>query len=184
MQLLMVCHGNICRSPMAAVVTAALLAEAGLVGEFTVASAGTSAEHEGEDMDGRARAALARRGWPAAAHSARRLVPAMVEPGALVACADRANLLAVERMSLDAEVTLLRRFDPDLHLDPDTRPTRTAGWDDDEIPDPWYGGRAAFDGALEIIEGACRGLVTELGRALKAPFVWPRGDRGMSDTGA
>jgi len=170
MQLLMVCHGNICRSPMAAAVATALLDEAGLAGEVTVESAGTSGEHEGEDMDGRARAALSRRGWPVVDHRARRLVPVMVEPGALVACADRANLRTVERMGLDGKVTLLRRFDPQLRFDPKhpldsgSPPARAAGWADDEIPDPWYGGEGEFDRALDIIEAACRGLVAGLGR--------------------
>ncbi|MGH9093261.1 MAG: low molecular weight phosphotyrosine protein phosphatase, partial [Acidimicrobiales bacterium] len=59
-----VCTGNICRSPMAAVVTAALAASDGaLAGRLAVTSAGTGPWHEGEPMDPRAQAALAGRGY-------------------------------------------------------------------------------------------------------------------------
>jgi protein-tyrosine phosphatase len=149
-RLWMVCHGNICRSPMAAAVAGELLARAGLQGEVQVASAGTSAEHQGEGMDRRAAAALARRGWPVPEHRARRLDPRAVEPGDRVLAADRANLAALERLGLVVEPELLRRFDPE------------AGPGDDEIPDPWFDGPAAFDEALALIERSCAGLVEAL----------------------
>jgi protein-tyrosine phosphatase len=147
---LMVCHGNICRSPMAEAVTRALIEQGGLAGMVTVASAGTSAEHEGQGMDARAAAALRRRGWPIPRHQAHQLRPEEVEPGALVLCADRANLRAVERLGLDAEVRLLRSYDPSARRG-------------DEVPDPWFGEDPAFDEALDLIERACRGLVKALG---------------------
>lgn len=189
MQVLMVCHGNICRSPMAAAVTTALLEEARLDDTIRVGSAGTSAEHTGEDMDPRARKALRRDGWPAPHHRARQLARGIVEPGALVLCADRANLRVAERLSLDANVALLRPFERSAPLatgngalgrrgaTPDDLvsavPARRAppgvGWGEQEIPDPWYGGGEDFDAALRIIEQACRGLVVELAGRLSAP---------------
>ncbi len=153
MRLWMVCHGNICRSPMAAAVTEALLAKAGLADEVQVASAGTSAEHEGEGMDRRAAAALARRGWPVPAHRARRLDPRAVRAGDRVLAADRANLAALRRLRLPVEPELLRQADP------------AAGPGHDEVPDPWFDGPAAFDEALTLIERACQGLVEGLAAA-------------------
>lgn len=149
MQLLMVCHGNICRSPMAEAVARALVDRADLAAVVTVASAGTSGEHEGQGMDPRAVAALRRRGWPVPRHRAHRLRAEEVEPGALVLCADRTNLRSVQRLGVDADVTLLRSYDPDAGRD-------------DEVPDPWFGGAPAFEEALDLIERACQGLVEAL----------------------
>ena len=56
--VLFVCYGNICRSPMAEFVFKKLLDEEGLADRFYVASAGTSGEHIGDPVDGRAAAEL------------------------------------------------------------------------------------------------------------------------------
>jgi len=153
--ILMVCHGNICRSPMAAAVATALLEDAGLADRVSVASCGTSGYHRGERADPGAEAALRRRGWTAAGHRARQLTAADVAAADLVLCADRANLAAVRRLAPDAgdKVRLLRSFDPGA----------TPG--DDEVPDPYGGGDRDFDEALDRIVAACHGLVTELAAA-------------------
>ncbi|MFC0083090.1 low molecular weight phosphotyrosine protein phosphatase, partial [Aciditerrimonas ferrireducens] len=70
--------------------------------------------------------------------------------GDRVLAADRANLATLRRLGLPVEPELLRRADP------------AAGPGDDEIPDPWFDGPAAFDEALALIERACQGLVEEL----------------------
>ena len=150
----MVCLGNICRSPMAAAVAGALVAEAGLAGEVEVESFGTAGYHTGEGADPQADAALRRRGWPAGGHVARRLTAGDVAAADLVLCADRSNLAAVRRLAGDsARVELLRAHDP--ASDPD----------DLDVPDPWGGRPADFDRTLAIIERACRGLVDELASA-------------------
>ncbi len=150
MRIAMVCHGNICRSPMAAAVARALVAEAGLTETVVVESFGTSREHAGEGIDPRAAAALARRGWSTTGHHARQLRAADVASTDLVLCADRANLRDVLRLGVtDADVRLLRSYDPDVGTD-------------DEVPDPWFGSDADFDRALDLIERACQGLVGQL----------------------
>lgn len=149
----MVCLGNICRSPMAAAVAAALVQRQGLVSQVHVESFGTAGYHAGEDADPRAAEALQRRGWPAPAHCARRLTAADVAAADLVLCADRANLRDVRRLAGEAEggkVRLLRSFDPG------------AGPGDRDVPDPWSGGSADFDRTLALIERACLGLVAHL----------------------
>lgn len=151
-RVVMVCMGNICRSPMAAAVTAALVSEAGLDGTVRVESFGTTGYHRGEGADGRAVAALRRRGWPTGGHRARQLSAGDVESADLVLCADRANLVAVCRLAPAhaTKVRLLRSYD------------RAVTPGDDEVPDPWEGGDADFDRALALIEDACRGLVADL----------------------
>lgn len=153
----MVCLGNICRSPMAAAVAAAMVAEAGLDGEVRVESFGTAGYHRGERADARAVAALGRRGWPAGGHRARQLAADDVVAAHLVLCADRANVSAVRRLAPAHadKVRLLRAYDA------------SAGPGDDEVPDPWDGGDADFDRALALIEVACHGLVAELAAAAR-----------------
>ena len=152
MHVAMVCLGNICRSPMAAAVASAMVAECGLADTVTVESFGTAGYHRGEAADRRAEAALRRRGWPAGGHRARQITAHDVIAADLVLCADRANLAAVRRLAPDPgeKVRLLRSFDPQV------------GADDEEVPDPWDGDDAAFDEALALIEAACRGLVGQL----------------------
>jgi protein-tyrosine phosphatase len=168
-EVLMVCHGNICRSPMAAAVASTLVEEAGLEHLVTISSAGTSNEHAGDPMDRRAADALRRHGWPVPAHRARQIRARDVRPGDLVLAADRWNLRSLQRMALAAEPILLRSFDP------------TASPGDDEVPDPWYDGREAFDLALSLIESACRGLVAHLNAELRAELGSTRGTATTSD---
>jgi protein-tyrosine phosphatase len=158
----MVCLGNICRSPMAAAVAHAMVEEADLSDAVSVGSFGTAGYHTGEGADRRAEQALARRGWTAGAHRARRLRPEDVAAADLVLCADHANVRDVRRLAgaaADApgKLRLLRSFDPA------SIPGR-----DDEVPDPWAGGDDEFDVALALIERACCGLVAYLAELLAA----------------
>ncbi len=152
----MVCLGNICRSPMAAAVAAAMADEAGLGSEVVVESFGTAGYHEGERAHPGTDAALRRGGWPAGAHRARMLRQADLAAADLVLCADRTNLADVRRLAAAGDTTkvrLLRSYDPE------------ASPGDDEVPDPWGGDDVDFDLVLAMIERSCRGLVTELARS-------------------
>lgn len=152
----MVCMGNICRSPMAAAVLTELVGRSGLV-DVEVESFGTTDYHVGEPADRRAEAALQRAGWRAPDHRARQIGPAELAAADLVLCMDRRNLAALRGLgdagAHPAHVHLLRTFDP----------TSVPG--DDEVPDPWSGGDADFDRALQLIERACRGVVGQLAAA-------------------
>ena len=72
-KILFVCHGNICRSPMAEFVMKALVAEAGLSDDFEIASAATSYEEIGNPVYPPARRELARHGIGCAGHAARHM---------------------------------------------------------------------------------------------------------------
>jgi protein-tyrosine phosphatase len=91
-RIVMVCLGNICRSPMATAVATAMIDEAGLGDRVSVESFATGGYHSGERADSRAEAALGRRGWPMIAHYARRLQSADIDGADLVLCADRSNV--------------------------------------------------------------------------------------------
>ncbi|MGP0006538.1 MAG: low molecular weight protein-tyrosine-phosphatase [Acidimicrobiales bacterium] len=156
-RLAMVCLGNICRSPMAAAVAAAMIEQAGLSDDVTVESFGTAGYHAGEGIDPRAEAALLRGGWPSGGHRARRLGRDDIAAMDLVLCADRDNLADVRRLAVCesdlGKIALLRSYDPDSFPG------------DDEVPDPWGSDDAEFDQVLALIEQACRGLVGQLARA-------------------
>lgn len=158
MRVAFVCTGNICRSPTAAAVLTALVAEAGLDGRVTVDSYGLSGWHAGQDMDPRARQALRERGYHHR-HRARQLRPADLGGYDLVLAADRGHLRDLARLDPEAarqgRLRLLRSFDP-----------RSAAAGELDVPDPYGGDAAAFTEVLDQVEAACRGLVEELRRRL------------------
>jgi protein-tyrosine phosphatase len=151
-RICLVCMGNICRSPMAEAVLRALLDRAGLADAVVVDSAGLGDWHVGDDADHRARTALRLRGYPLS-HAARQFDRAWFAERDLVLALDRNNLHSLRRLAPDAasadRIGLLRSYDPE------------AG-DDLDVPDPYYGGAEGFEHALDLVERACAGLVTQL----------------------
>ncbi|MEZ0446455.1 low molecular weight protein-tyrosine-phosphatase [Cellulomonas sp. ICMP 17802] len=151
--VMVVCTGNICRSPMAEIVLRERFAAAGLADQVVVDSAGTSDEERGNPVDRRARAVLERHGYPAGdGHRARQ-----VERGDqrdLVLAMTNAHARALRRLAV--EPVLFRSFDPDAVGDLD-------------VADPWYGGPDDFEDCLAQIEAAADGVVehvrAELGNA-------------------
>lgn len=127
----------------------ALVATAGLTSEIELDSAGTGAWHVGEPPDPRTCAAAERRGYDLRGLRARQFQRSDLERFDLVVAMDRANLAILQRLAgarTEPMIRLLRSFDA------------TAA-DGAEVPDP-YGGKAAdFDGVVEICERACRGLL-------------------------
>jgi len=148
-RILIVCSGNICRSPMAEVVLRAL--DPGLV----VDSAGTGGWHEGEGMDPRAIDALAARGYDGSAHRARQVAAGWLAQRDLVLAADRTHLRDLRRLATGvpgaAPIHLLGEFAPR-----GSGPGVPAVAD---IPDPYYGGTPEFVACLDLIERCCQGLV-------------------------
>ncbi len=147
--MIVVCSGNICRSPIGEQLLQDALADAGLADRVTVSSACTGAWHEGEDMNPEAAAALTRAGRPARPHTAQLLDPAQAEQADLILVADRGHLRQVRAMVPDpSRVRLLRSFDP------------ASG--DRDVPDPYGGPAAGFDDVIDMTEAALPGIVAEL----------------------
>lgn len=145
----LVCLGNICRSPVAHVVLAARLEEAGLAGRVSVESSGTGDWHVGKPMDTRAAASLTGSGYDGGAHRASQFAAARAASYDLVLAMDRSNLDDLRRLGVPAErLALFRDFDP--------MP------DDGEVPDPYYGDEDGFTEVLAIIERTAAGLVRAL----------------------
>jgi protein-tyrosine phosphatase len=148
--VIFVCMGNICRSPMAAAVLRHDLAQAGL-DDIRVSSAGTGGWHVGDPLDRRAGAALAQRGY-STDHQAQQFQPDWFMEYALVVALDRENQRDLRRMApsrvLAENVRLLLEFDPEA--------------ESVDVPDPYYGASGDFEAVLDQIEHACRGLVVHL----------------------
>lgn len=149
-----VCHGNICRSPTAEGVMRHLVAAAGLADAITIASAGVSAEHEGDRADPRSREAAHRRGYRLDGR-ARRFVAADFVRFDLVVALDGDNLRRLRALAgsdvARAKLRLLREFDgtqPGAH----------------DVPDPWYGDADGFEVVLDLCERSCAGLLAHLQR--------------------
>jgi protein-tyrosine phosphatase len=159
-RIALVCLGNICRSPMADVVLNELLADAGLDQDVEVVSAGTGDWHVGNPMDRRAAALLTSHGYDASRHRAATFDTAWFDDCDLVLTMDGANLADLERLHAAGgdpdRLRMFRAFDP-----------RSAGDDDRDVPDPYYGGDDGFETVLAMVERTCDALVAALGRLLE-----------------
>lgn len=154
-RVLMVCAGNICRSPTAEVVLRKRLEEYGLGKRIGVASAGTFPE-SGWPADPRSQAAAARRGYDLSKVRARGVVADDFARFDLILGMDEANL---ERLGELCPADL--RFKLGLLLDQGGRPLGER-----EVPDPYYGGPAGFERVLDLVEPACASLVNGLRQRL------------------
>ena len=150
-KILFVCHGNICRSPMAEFVMKSLVKKAGLEGQFTIASAATSCEEIGNPVYPPARRELARHGIPCVGKTARRLEREDYIRWDYLIGMDYYNLRNMERMlggDPQGKIYLLLSF---------------AG-EDREVADPWYTGD--FDAAYRDIVTGCTAILDRLQKDL------------------
>ena len=147
-KILFVCHGNICRSPMAEFVMKNLCAQAGLSDRFVIDSAAVSMEETGNDIYPPAQRKLREKGIPFTHRSARQITRADYDFYDHIICADSSNLRWIERL-----------------LGPDTehKISLLMEWVNGEkanISDPWYTGD--FEAAYRDIDLGCRALLGKL----------------------
>ena len=145
-KILFVCHGNICRSPMAEFVMKKLARDAGMENRFEIASAATSREEIGNPVYPPARAELAKHGVECKGHTARQMTRADYDYYDYLVAMEPYNIRNMLRISPDPEgkMRLLMSF---------------AG-SDAAIDDPWYTGR--FAEVYEQIETGCRAMLNTL----------------------
>ena len=150
-RVLMVCTGNICRSPTAEGVLRHKLVQAGLGQIVAVDSAGTQGYHTSEPPDPRAVKAAARRGYDIGSIKARPIRPEDFTVFDWVLAMDRSHLEWLSRRAAAAPVRAGLLM---------AAATRHAGIE--EVPDPYYGGPEGFERVLDLIEDACDGVVARL----------------------
>lgn len=144
LRVLVVCLGNICRSPTGEAVLRQRLALHGLADRVDVDSAGTGNWHVGEAPDGRSQRHAGRRGYDLSGLRARQVVDADYRRFDLLLAMDEDNLSNLERGRPPNASAELRLFA--------TAP----------VPDPYSGGPEGFEHVLDLIETASDALVAEL----------------------
>lgn len=146
-KILFVCHGNICRSPMAEFVMRDLIEKAGAAARYTVASAATSAEEIGNPVYPPARCKLQEHGIASDGKCARRLTRTDYDAYDLLIGMDDENM---------REMLRICDGDPQgkQHLLMDY--TSRGG----EVADPWY--TRDFEATWRDISEGCRGLLATL----------------------
>jgi protein-tyrosine phosphatase len=150
-RVLMVCLGNICRSPTAAVVLRQLAQAHAVAVKLTVEGAGTADYHVGEPPDRRSIDHALRRGYDLRGERARQVVRDDFTRFDLILSADRANLAALLRQApadSSARLGLLLDYAPQ-------QPLR-------EIPDPYYGGPEDFERVLDLCELSAAGVLANI----------------------
>lgn len=150
-KILLVCMGNICRSPIADGVVRKILKNNSLSDQVKVDSAGTHGYHAGEPPDRRAVAVAGRRGYDIADVRARKVRRDDFANFDLVLAMDRenlANLLEICPPVYQVRVKLFLSYARGIKID--------------EVPDPYYGGEAGFEAVVDMVENAAQGLVDTL----------------------
>lgn len=150
MRVLFVCLGNICRSPTAEAVFRHKLDNSDLAPIVQCDSAGTAGYHAGEAPDRRAAEAARARGYDMSRLRARQVRDDDFETFDLILAMDHSNLADLRRRAD-------RRFHDKLKLF-----LEFAAEPEQEVPDPYYGGRDGFDRVLDLVESASDGLMLHL----------------------
>ena len=146
-KILFVCHGNICRSPMAEFVMKDLIKKAGLESECQIASAATSREEIGNDIHPGTKGKLREMGVPFFHRRAVQLTPADGKEYDYLIGMDRYNLRNMRSILREEDwhkVSLLLDFCGESR----------------DVADPWYTGD--FDATWEDIDRGCRALLKRL----------------------
>lgn len=138
-KILFVCHGNICRSPMAEYIFKHLAQQAGVADRFEVASAAVSNEETGNDIYPPAKQVLRDHGIPFDRHHARRITNGDFSYYDLIICADSSNIRWLPQVT--PQVSLMMQW---------------AG-EDRDVSDPWY--TRDFDAAYRDILAACTAIL-------------------------
>ena len=146
-KILFVCHGSICRSPMAEFVMKDLVQKAGLEAQFHIESATTSTEEIGNPVYPPARRKLAEHGIDCAGKTARQLKRGDYDAFDLLIGMDQANLRNMHRICGGD-------FAGKLHLLMDY--TGHPG----DVADPWY--TDDFETTWRDVLAGCQGLLSEV----------------------
>jgi protein-tyrosine phosphatase len=141
--VLVVCTGNICRSPTGEGVLRALAKRRGLDGRVRVASAGTHDYHVGECPDPRTVKHAKKRGYDLSAQRAQLVNPKHFHEYDYILAMDRGHLRILNSLAPAGAKAKLGMF------------LEASGqWKGEDVPDPYYGGVEGFERVLDMVEEA------------------------------
>ncbi|MEM8893752.1 MAG: low molecular weight protein-tyrosine-phosphatase [Bacteroidota bacterium] len=148
-QVLFVCLGNICRSPLAEAVFQHKVSQSGLNKKIMVDSCGTGAYHIGEDPDPRSEDVARAHGVPIN-HKARQLNKADIQTFHYILGMDDQNIRNIRRLVSESSdhIYKMRDFDD-----------QGRGGD---VPDPYYGGAEGFELVYQMLDRSCDRLLKKI----------------------
>jgi protein-tyrosine phosphatase len=141
--VLVVCTGNICRSPTGEGVMRRLARERGLEDRIRIASAGTHDYHVGEPPDPRTVKHASKRGYDLSAQRAAQVTKEDFEAFDYILAMDRGHLRILKQMQPPGA-----RAKVGLFLE------ASGKWKGEDVPDPYYGEGSGFDLVLDMVEEA------------------------------
>ena len=146
-KILFVCHGNICRSPMAEFVMKQLVRKAGLSDEISVTSKALHRDELGSDTHRGTREVLRAHGIPFTKRSATLMTTTDYDAYDCIIGMDTENMRDLDRLTGG---------------DPDNKVRRLLSYIDEErdVADPWYTGN--FDATYRDVDAGCRALLRTL----------------------
>jgi protein-tyrosine phosphatase len=150
-RILMVCLGNICRSPMAKAILTKKLKEKNITW-VEVDSAGTSDYHIGGKADYRTMANAKKHDIDLTSHKGRQFNRPDFDAFDLIYAMDRENYSNIIYLASNEEETkkvelILNELNPGANL---------------SVPDPWFGGESDFEKVFQLLDEACDKIVTKL----------------------
>ena len=150
MKILMVCLGNICRSPLAEGILQAKVNSRGL--DIKVDSAGTGGWHVGQGPDPRAIGIANKYGIDISQQQARQFSSTDFEDFDIIYAMDDSNLsdivsLANSNKDLEKVQLILNEINPE---------------DNTPVPDPYYGGDDGFEKVYQLLDAACEIIIKKI----------------------
>ena len=144
-RVLIVCTGNICRSPTGEGVLRALVERHGLSSQIEVRSAGTHDYHVGEGPDSRSVRHAKNRGYDLTALRASQVSREDFLRNDYILAMDRGHLRILRHMAPPGATARLGLF------------LEASGqWKGEDVPDPYYGGPEGFEQVLDMVEEAAQ----------------------------
>lgn len=147
--ILFICLGNICRSPLTEGFLRHHARLSHSADDFNIDSAGTGNWHSGKPPDKRAISVAADYGIDISALRARQITILDFDRFQHIIALDRENLIDLKRMSRDTSANCSLSLFSELIDNP--------GFVD--VPDPWYGSYADFEAVSQQLDNACKALV-------------------------
>ena len=151
--VLFVCLGNICRSPAAEAIFISFLEKKGLSDAFIVDSAGTGSWHIGKNADSRMRLAAERREINILSR-ARQITTNDFKEFNYILAMDNSNFRDIQE--LKNKTSLIDS--PSIKKIQNFR----SFFNEEEVPDPYFGGDEGFDHVLDILEDSVSGFLESI----------------------